>query len=316
MALFDSQPSRKEGAAARGASRSAPRRSRAGRLDCHGKEDFDRFGTRPYLRVLCTEMWKARESLRDANTLYIALPAKARRRSWSATGIHWACAARCSARYYSQGSIRDGGCGTEPRRRSLFQGGDCVAAMFLDVSHTYVGLLEQGRGLRCHGDGNARRGGCRASHGEAPDVIPTSKSRFMVGKTADKARADQVDWFQAITEAVPIQPRKQVLRASRRNIPRWKRKRESRLWRSAPAAVRHAEILPMERIYRDTGLRSLMLPWTAELCLDRIGRERCTRPAESTPSPKLPFPSSSNATGHSAAQPATIFRGRNYEYGA
>jgi len=31
--------------------------------------------------------------------------------------------------------------------------------------------------------------------------------------------------------------------------------------------------LPLERIYRDSRCGSLMLPWTAELCLDRIGRE-------------------------------------------
>jgi alkylation response protein AidB-like acyl-CoA dehydrogenase len=31
--------------------------------------------------------------------------------------------------------------------------------------------------------------------------------------------------------------------------------------------------LPLERMYRDSRCGSLMLPWTAELCLDRIGRE-------------------------------------------
>lgn len=31
--------------------------------------------------------------------------------------------------------------------------------------------------------------------------------------------------------------------------------------------------LPLERIYRDSRCGALMLPWTAELCLDRIGRE-------------------------------------------
>lgn len=31
--------------------------------------------------------------------------------------------------------------------------------------------------------------------------------------------------------------------------------------------------LPLERIYRDSRCGALMLPWAAELCLDRIGRE-------------------------------------------
>jgi alkylation response protein AidB-like acyl-CoA dehydrogenase len=37
--------------------------------------------------------------------------------------------------------------------------------------------------------------------------------------------------------------------------------------------------LPLERMYRDSRCGSLMLPWTAELCLDRLGRE-CLYDAE------------------------------------
>ena len=38
--------------------------------------------------------------------------------------------------------------------------------------------------------------------------------------------------------------------------------------------------LPLERYYRDSRLGSLMLPWTAELCLDRLGRETLYEPGE------------------------------------
>ena len=38
--------------------------------------------------------------------------------------------------------------------------------------------------------------------------------------------------------------------------------------------------LPLERIYRDSRCGSLMLPWTAELCLDRIGREALNETGE------------------------------------
>jgi alkylation response protein AidB-like acyl-CoA dehydrogenase len=37
--------------------------------------------------------------------------------------------------------------------------------------------------------------------------------------------------------------------------------------------------LPLERLYRDSRCGSLMLPWTAELCLDRLGRD-CLYAAE------------------------------------
>jgi alkylation response protein AidB-like acyl-CoA dehydrogenase len=30
--------------------------------------------------------------------------------------------------------------------------------------------------------------------------------------------------------------------------------------------------LPLERLYRDSRCGSLMLPWTAELCLDMLGK--------------------------------------------
>jgi alkylation response protein AidB-like acyl-CoA dehydrogenase len=38
--------------------------------------------------------------------------------------------------------------------------------------------------------------------------------------------------------------------------------------------------LPLERIYRDSRCGSLMLPWTAELCMDRLGRECLYEPGE------------------------------------
>ncbi len=38
--------------------------------------------------------------------------------------------------------------------------------------------------------------------------------------------------------------------------------------------------LPLERLYRDSRCGSLMLPWTAELCVDRLGRECLYEPAE------------------------------------
>ncbi len=39
--------------------------------------------------------------------------------------------------------------------------------------------------------------------------------------------------------------------------------------------------LPLERLYRDSRCGSLMLPWTAELCLDRLGREALYESGES-----------------------------------
>jgi alkylation response protein AidB-like acyl-CoA dehydrogenase len=38
--------------------------------------------------------------------------------------------------------------------------------------------------------------------------------------------------------------------------------------------------LPLERLYRDSRCGSLMLPWTAEICLERLGRESLFEPGE------------------------------------
>ncbi len=38
--------------------------------------------------------------------------------------------------------------------------------------------------------------------------------------------------------------------------------------------------LPLERLYRDSRCGALMLPWTAEICLERIGRESLYQPGE------------------------------------
>ena len=38
--------------------------------------------------------------------------------------------------------------------------------------------------------------------------------------------------------------------------------------------------LPLERYYRDSRCGSLMLPWTAEICLDRLGHGALYRKGE------------------------------------
>ena len=37
---------------------------------------------------------------------------------------------------------------------------------------------------------------------------------------------------------------------------------------------------PLERLYRDSRAGSLMLPWTAEICMNRLGRESLYEPGE------------------------------------
>ena len=81
-------------------------------------------------------------------------------------------------------------------------------------------------------------------------------------------------WFQAMSEAGPNPTKEQVLRAYAAQHSVMENANEI-----AQLAIRTCggqsmlKSLALERIYRDSRCGSLMLPWTAEICLDRIGRE-------------------------------------------
>jgi alkylation response protein AidB-like acyl-CoA dehydrogenase len=89
-------------------------------------------------------------------------------------------------------------------------------------------------------------------------------------------------WYQAITEAHANPTKEQVLRAYAAQYSAMEGANEI-----ATLAIRTCggqamlKSLPLERIYRDSRCGSLMLPWTAELCLDRIGREALYESGES-----------------------------------
>jgi alkylation response protein AidB-like acyl-CoA dehydrogenase len=91
-------------------------------------------------------------------------------------------------------------------------------------------------------------------------------------------------WFQAISEAGPDPSKEALLRALAA---------QNTVMENAAALTAKAvrtcggqatlKTLPLERIFRDARCGSLMLPWTAELCLDRIGREALYEKGETDP---------------------------------
>ncbi len=80
-------------------------------------------------------------------------------------------------------------------------------------------------------------------------------------------------WFQAISEARPDPSKDSLMRA-------WVA--QHTVMENANALAQLAirtcggqsmlRSLPLERLYRDSRCGSLMLPWTAELCLDKLGK--------------------------------------------
>lgn len=89
-------------------------------------------------------------------------------------------------------------------------------------------------------------------------------------------------WFQAITEAGPDPTKEEVMRAYAAQYSVMENANAI-----ATLALRTCggqamlKSLPLERIYRDSRCGALMLPWTAELCLDRLGRDALYERGES-----------------------------------
>ena len=81
-------------------------------------------------------------------------------------------------------------------------------------------------------------------------------------------------WFQMLSEAGPNPTKEEVLRAYATQFTVMENANDlcQRAIRTC-GGQSMLKSLPLERMYRDSRCGSLMLPWTAELCQDKIGRE-------------------------------------------
>jgi alkylation response protein AidB-like acyl-CoA dehydrogenase len=88
-------------------------------------------------------------------------------------------------------------------------------------------------------------------------------------------------WFQAVTEARANPSKDQMMRAYAAQYTVMENANAI-----ATKAIRTCggqamlKSLPLERIYRDSRCGALMLPWTAEICVDRLARETLYEPGE------------------------------------
>jgi alkylation response protein AidB-like acyl-CoA dehydrogenase len=140
--------------------------------------------------------------------------------------------------------------------------------MFMTLSPTYMGLAQAAFDFTV-----------RYLRGEWPGTPPVKRRMYPTKQIAVaqmKVMLEQTKalWFQAITDAGPDPSKDQVQRAWAAQYTVMENANAL-----AQLAVRTCggqsmlKSLPLERIYRDSRCGSLMLPWTAELCLDRLGRD-------------------------------------------
>src|ERR1700704_397000 len=263
-----SQPFSEGGAAAAGAAAfGTEARPVDGGFIVNGKKIFASLsGAADYFGILCTERGEGAGASRR-NTIYLAIPAKAPGASvvgdWDPLGMRGTVSRTLLFKdvFVPEGEML-------MPHGVYFQAASRWPHMFLTLSPTYMGLAQAAYDFTV-----------RYLRGEMPGTPPVKRRMYptkqiAVAQMQIKLEQIKAIWFQAVIEAGPNPRKEQVLRAYAAQYSAMEGANEI-----ATLAIRTCggqamlKSLPLERIYRDSRCGSLMLPWTAELCLDRIGRE-------------------------------------------
>jgi alkylation response protein AidB-like acyl-CoA dehydrogenase len=270
-----SQPFSEGGAAAAGGvAFGTEARPAAGGFIVNGKKIFASLsGAADYYGVLCTERGEG-EAASRRNTLYLAVPANAPGVAvvgdWDPLGMR----ATVSRTLLFKDVFVPDDAMLMPRG-VYFQAATRWPHMFLTLSPTYMGLAQAAYDFTI-----------RYLRGEMPGAPPVKRRMFPTKQIAVAEMHVMLEqtkalWFQAISEARANPSKEQVLRAYAAQFTVMENANAL-----AAKAIRTCggqamlKSLALERIYRDSRCGSLMLPWTAEICLDRIGREALYEPGE------------------------------------
>jgi alkylation response protein AidB-like acyl-CoA dehydrogenase len=271
-----SQPFSEGGAAAAGgaAFETQARPVKGGWL-VSGKKIFASLaGHADYYGVLCTEVAEEGQASRR-NTLYLAIPATADGVSvvgdWDPLGMR----GTVSRTLIFKDAFVEEDAALMPRG-VYFQAATRWPHMFLTLSPTYMGLAQAAYDFTI-----------KYLRGEAPGTPPVKRRMYptkqiAVAEMRIKLEQAKALWFQAVTEARANPAKEQLLRAYAAQYSTMETANDiARLAIRTCGGQSMLKSLPLERIYRDSRCGSLMLPWTAELCLDRIGREALYEAGES-----------------------------------
>jgi len=248
------------------------RRTAAGWV-VNGKKIFASLsGHADYYGVLCTEI-DAGAELSRRNTLYLAVPAHAPGVTvvgdWDPLGMRGTVSRTVLLKEVAIGddeAIMPPGV--------YHQAASRWPHMFLTLTPTYLGLAQAVfdftvKYLRGEWPGVAeQRRGMGVKQGNV------ARMRIMLEQT-------KALWFQVITEARIDPTREQMQRALAAQYTVMENANEL-----AQLAIRTCggqsmlRTLPIERLYRDTRCGALMLPWTADNCIERLGRDALYLPDE------------------------------------
>jgi alkylation response protein AidB-like acyl-CoA dehydrogenase len=228
-------------------------------------------GAADYYGLLCTEE-KPELSMQD--TLYIAVPAKASGLTvageWDPLGMRGTVSRNL---LFKDVLVPD-----EEQmmpRGVYFQAANRWPHMFTTLSPTYMGIAQA-----------AYEFTLKYLRGEIPGVpvkrrmYPTKQ--IAVAEMWVKLEQTRALFLRMLEDARVDPPKEARLRAYAAQFTIMENANDiCRLAIRTCGGQSMLKSLPLERMYRDSRCGSLMLPWTAELCLDRIGREALYEPGES-----------------------------------
>ena len=233
----------------------------------NGKKIFASLsGHADYYGVLCTEIEEGGKASRR-NTLYLAVPAKSDGVSvvgdWDPLGMR----GTVSRTLLFKDVFVPEDAALMPRG-VYFQAALRWPHMFLTLSPTYMGLAQAAYDFTV-----------RYLRGEVPGMPPVKRRMYPTKQTAVAQMRIQLEqmrsiFLRAVLEARPNPSKDERMRLYAAQYTVMEGANDiARLAIRTCGGQSMMKHLPLERIYRDSRCGSLMLPWTAELVLDRMGRE-------------------------------------------
>ena len=140
--------------------------------------------------------------------------------------------------------------------------------MFISLSPTYLGIAQAAFDFTVR----YLRGEIAGTGGDKRRQSPAKQ--LAVAQMFIMLQQMKALWFQATSEARVDPTKEQVLRALAAQYTVMENAHDlARLALRTCGGRSLLKSFPLERFYRDSRCGSVMVPWTAETCLDRVGRE-------------------------------------------
>ncbi|MBX2835407.1 MAG: acyl-CoA dehydrogenase family protein [Gammaproteobacteria bacterium] len=242
----------------------------------NGKKIFASLsGHADYYGALCTELADQHAMPSRANTMYVAVPADAQgvrvEGDWDPLGMR----GTVSRTLIFEDVFVDEEALLMPRG-VYFNAAQQWPHMFMTLTPAYMGIAQAAYDFTVS-----------YLRGELPGTPPIKRRMYPTKQLAVAQMRIMLEqtksiWFQSISEARPNPSQESIMRAwSAQHTVMENANQLAQLAIRTCGGQAMLRSLHLERLYRDSRCGSLMLPWTAELCLDMIGKAALYNPGES-----------------------------------